>query len=118
MLENWDKIIKSCNDDPTNLEDLQESLQQTLKLIAEKAKEVSQTDNTSNDEFLNTLKNLEDLKNAEEQFAAGEDAPGGPGNLNNIMPLMSDIMENLLSKEFLYPTLNDLQQKVRNFVLF
>lgn len=98
-------IILVENDD----NDFRESLHNTLKVISEKAKDIAGDENMlSEDEIAKTLANLAELN--------GEDQSGGEsdGNLelNKIMPLMSNIMENLLSKDFLYPTLSDLRKKV------
>ena len=42
---------------------------------------------------------------------------GSEGELD-FLPLMQGMMENLLSKEVLYPALKDLQDKVRQAVLY
>ena len=45
------------------------------------------------------------------------DGGGSEGELD-FLPLMQGMMENLLSKEVLYPALKDLQDKVRQAVLY
>ena len=89
--------------------DFRDSLHNTLKIISEKARDIAGDENVlSEDEIAKTLANLAELHGEESEAAAAE------GNLefNRIMPLMSNIMENLLSKDFLYPTLSDLSKKV------
>ena len=45
------------------------------------------------------------------------DGGGSEGELD-FLPLMQGMMENLLTKEVLYPALKDLQDKVRQAVLY
>ena len=45
------------------------------------------------------------------------DGGGSEGELD-FLPLMQGMMENLLSKEVLYPALKDLQDKVRQAVFY
>ena len=45
------------------------------------------------------------------------DGGGSEGELD-FLPLMQGMMENLLSKEVLYPALKDLQDKVTQAVLY
>jgi hypothetical protein len=40
-----------------------------------------------------------------------EDDPNG-SSFANLMPLMTNMMQNLLSKELLYPALSELAEKV------
>lgn len=91
--------------------DFRESLHNTLRIISEKAKDIAGDENiVSEDDIANTLANLAELNSGGESGNAG--AEGAQTDLKNIMPLMSNIMENLLSKDFLYPTLSDLSTKV------
>lgn len=41
-----------------------------------------------------------------------EDGGNGGGDDNNILPIMQSIMQNLLSKEVLYPSLKEITTKV------
>lgn len=97
--------------------DFRESLHNTLRIISDKAKDIAGDENiVSEDDIAKTLANLAELNSGGDSESDG--AEGGQTDLKNIMPLMSNIMENLLSKDFLYPTLSDLSSKVCfNFLL-
>ena len=43
---------------------------------------------------------------------SGESGGGGGGDDGNILPIMQSIMQNLLSKEVLYPSLKEITDKV------
>lgn len=91
--------------------DFRESLHNTLRIISDKAKDIAGDENiVSEDDIAKTLANLAELNSGGE--SEGDGVEGGQTDLKNIMPLMSNIMENLLSKDFLYPTLSDLNSKV------
>lgn len=84
-----------------------ENLHKALKSISEKAQDISGKDNVINEDELAKM-----FLNLSEDNAPGarDDAKDGGGV--NILPLMNSIVENLLSKDFLYPTLVDLSSKV------
>lgn len=85
-----------------------------MKIISEKARDIAGDENAlSEDEIAKTFANIAEL-NAD--FNSGESESNS--ELNKIMPLMSNIMENLLSKDFLYPTLSDLRKKVYILIFF
>lgn len=100
------RLVDGCDNQ------FRDSLHETLKTISEKAKEIVGDENSlSEDEIARTLTNLAELNGGD--FGSGGNEGGeGTFELNKIMPLMSNIMENLLSKDFLYPTLSDLKEKV------
>lgn len=87
--------------------DLDESLMETLKNFYDKAKNITELDGNISETELNHI--LKQLNNAE----MNPELKDGLFEMNKIMPLMSNIMENLLSKDFLYPTLAELNLKVR-----
>lgn len=98
----WDVTVVFLVEDD---EDFRESLFKTLQTISEKAETITGVDGSvPEDELAKMFANLAEMENANK---SGESA-----ELNNVMPLMSNIMQNLLSKEFLYPTLSDLNSKV------
>ena len=90
----------------TSDEDFQNSLRDTLKTISEKAQNVvGQESNLSEEELARIWSNL--------NIDPEEDPNGGSGGFANLMPLMTNMMQNLLSKELLYPALSELVEKVR-----
>ncbi|OTF80450.1 Pex19-like protein, partial [Euroglyphus maynei] len=110
LKENWSKLAKSCNQ-PVD-KDLHESLLSSLKVISDKAKSISQNEPiVSDDEMAKMMANLAVLSN-ETGEKDDQNIKDNIFELNKIMPLMSNIMENLLSKDFLYPTLSELKSKV------
>lgn len=117
LKECWSKIVKSCNEPVDGCDNqFRDSLHETLKTISEKAKEIVGDENSlSEDEIARTLTNLAELNGGD--FGSGGNEGGeGTFELNKIMPLMSNIMENLLSKDFLYPTLSDLKEKYPGYL--
>ncbi|CAG2123418.1 unnamed protein product, partial [Medioppia subpectinata] len=87
----------------TSDEEFQNSLQETLKTISEKAQTVvGQDNNLSEEELAKIWSNL--------GIGGEEEADGGSG-FANLMPLMTNMMQNLLSKELLYPALSELAEK-------
>lgn len=113
LKECWSKLVKSCNEPVENDDnDFRDSLHNTLKIISEKAKDIAGDEHLlSEDDIAKTLANLAELNGDPEN----NDSDGN-SELNRIMPLMSNIMENLLSKDFLYPTLSDLSQKYPDYL--
>jgi len=113
LKECWSQLIKSCNEPVENDDnDFRDSLHNTLKIISEKAKDIAGNENLlSEDEIAKTFANLVEQNSDPENN-------DNQSNLefNRIMPLMSNIMENLLSKDFLYPTLSDLSQKYPDYL--
>ena len=88
----------------TSDEEFQNSLQETLKTISEKAQTVvGQENNLSEEELAKIWSNL--------GIGSEEDETGANG-FANLMPLMTNMMQNLLSKELLYPALSELVEKV------
>lgn len=77
----------------------------------------------SNDEMAKMMANLAELQHNydDDDNKTGdsdENIKNNMSELNKIMPLMSNIMENLLSKDFLYPTLSELRTKVSGLMIF
>lgn len=92
--------------------DLHESLLSSLKVISEKAQSISKDQSIfSDDEMAKIMTNLA-VSSSGETGDNDENIKDNMFELNKIMPLMSNIMENLLSKDFLYPTLSELKSKV------
>ena len=54
----------------------------------------------------------DDLVKALEGLGLEEGGEGGGGDEGNILPIMQSIMQNLLSKEVLYPSLKEITAKV------
>ncbi|KAH9423995.1 Peroxisome chaperone and import receptor [Dermatophagoides pteronyssinus] len=109
LKENWSKLAKSCNQ-PVD-KDLHESLLSSLKVISEKAQSISKDQSIfSDDEMAKIMTNLA-VSSSGETGDNDENIKDNMFELNKIMPLMSNIMENLLSKDFLYPTLSELKSK-------
>ncbi|KAH9511162.1 Peroxisome chaperone and import receptor [Dermatophagoides farinae] len=120
LKENWSKLAKSCNQTVDN--DLHESLLSTLKIISDKAESISNDETMfSNDEMAKMMANLAELQHNydDDDNKTGdsdENIKNNMSELNKIMPLMSNIMENLLSKDFLYPTLSELRTKYPTYL--
>lgn len=116
LKECFTNLMKTCNEEVGNDDnDFRESLHNTLRIISEKAKDIAGDENiVSEDDIANTLANLAELNSGGESGSAG--VGGAQSDLKNIMPLMSNIMENLLSKDFLYPTLSDLSTKYPDYL--
>lgn len=77
----------------------------------------------SNDEMAKMMANLAELQHNyddddNQTGDSNENIKNNMSELNKIMPLMSNIMENLLSKDFLYPTLSELRTKVSGLMIF
>ena len=91
-------------------EEFEKSLKDTLKTISEKAQQVTgdQGEQLSEDELAKIWSNLGIGGDAD----GADDADAMNGSFANLMPLMTNMMQNLLSKELLYPALNDLLEKV------
>lgn len=54
----------------------------------------------------------DDLVKALEGLGLDEGGDGGGGDDGNILPIMQSIMQNLLSKDVLYPSLKEITAKV------
>ena len=82
-------------------------MNETLKNLSENAKSIAE----------NSDMNPEELAKIWENLGIKDDStPSGPsGMLPDIMPLVTNMMQNLLSKEVLYPALKDLTAKVSYF---
>lgn len=108
LKEHWSKLSQSCAEaaEATSDEDFQNSLRDTLKTISEKAQHVvGQENNLSEEELARIWSNLNIDPNG------GDEANGG-SSFADLMPLMTNMMQNLLSKELLYPALSELVEKV------
>lgn len=91
----------------------------TLKNLSEKAKSLAEGDGDGDGQL-----SEEELAKLWSQMglgqggpglgggAGGGQLPGGAGMLPDIMPLVTNMMQNLLSKDILYPALTDLSAKV------
>lgn len=91
-------------------DEFRDSLFKTLKTISDKAEAISGEEGiVSEEEIAKMFANMAEL---EKEACSSNSQDANSAELNNIMPLMSNIMQNLLSKEFLYPTLSDLNLKV------
>ncbi|MGH0180842.1 UNVERIFIED_CONTAM: hypothetical protein FKN15_012721 [Acipenser sinensis] len=77
-------------------------LKDTLSGLAKNANDL-QSSGLAGDDLAHTLQGL----GLEEGIGAGE----GGGEDGNILPIMHSIMQNLLSKEVLYPSLKEITEK-------
>ncbi|KAI1287272.1 Peroxisomal biogenesis factor 19 [Halotydeus destructor] len=104
MKEHWEKLAESCTKaaQSTTDEEFQASLSETLKNLSENAKSIGDNADISQEELAKIWANL----GAENP---GTDAAGGM--MPDIMPLVTSMMQNLLSKDVLYPALKDLTAK-------
>ncbi|CAG2174485.1 unnamed protein product [Oppiella nova] len=76
---------------------------ETLKTISEKAQTVvGQENNLSEEELAKIWSNL---------GMGGDEEDTGANSFTNLVPLMTNMMQNLLSKELLYPALSELAEK-------
>lgn len=119
--EEWEKAM-------TELAQEEPELLQHFQKLSEAAGKVG-TDTASQQEFTSCLKetlqglaknadNLkssglagDDLVKALEGLGLEEGEGGGGGDDGNILPIMQSIMQNLLSKEVLYPSLKEITTK-------
>ncbi|TNM98340.1 peroxisomal biogenesis factor 19 [Takifugu rubripes] len=118
--DDWDKAMSElAHEEP--------ELLQHFQRLSEAAGKVG-TDTASQQEFTSCLKDTlrglakntdglqtsglagDDLVKALEDLGLGEGGDGG-GDDSNILPIMQSIMQNLLSKEVLYPSLKDITAK-------
>lgn len=102
--------------DENEVNSFHENLHKALKSISDKAQDISGKDNVINEDEL--AKMFLNLSGDNVPCSSEDSKDGGDG----ILPLMNSIVENLLSKDFLYPTLADLSSKVitsflRSFVI-
>lgn len=86
----------------TTDEEFESSLNETLRNLADNAKSIADNSEISQDELAKIWANL--------GINDGDHTAGGL--LPDIMPLVTNMMQNLLSKEVLYPALKDLTAKV------
>ncbi|XP_054160450.1 peroxisomal biogenesis factor 19-like [Oppia nitens] len=110
LKEHWSRLTKSCAEAATasNEDEFQHSLQETLKTISDKAQAVvGEENNLSEEELARIWSNL---------GIGADDEENGSNNFANLMPLMTNMMQNLLSKELLYPALNELAEKYPTFL--
>lgn len=89
---------KAQHDSPSSLADLETNLARTMNHLAQNAKDLENCPTGPlNEDFFKAMTDM----NLE---------GGGEGELD-FLPLMQGMMQNLLSKDVLYPALKDLQQK-------
>ena len=82
-------------------EEFEKSLNDTLKNLTENAKTLADGGGLDDDELAKIWGKLgADISNG-----------GANGNLPDIMPMVTNLMQNLLSKSVLYPALKDLTEK-------
>nr|SZF06496.1 peroxisomal biogenesis factor 19 [Psoroptes ovis] len=126
LQDNLSKLAKSCNE-TVDKDVIQESLLSTLKIISDKAKSIAENEQQQSHQNPEQMladnemmsKMMENLMKEFQQNTIDDNDGEMKENLfelNKIMPLMSNIMENLLSKDFLYPTLSELRTKYPKYL--
>jgi peroxin-19 len=108
LKEHWDKLTESCNKaaQATTDEDFEASLNDTLKNLSENAQSLINNGGLSDDIH------QDELTRMLQQLGVPEGETGeAAGVLPDIMPMITQMMQNLLSKEILYPALKDLTNK-------
>lgn len=111
LKQHWEQLADSCSKaaQATTDEEFEASLGETLKNLTENAKSIAENSDISQDELAKIWSNL----GINDPAAGGDpNGAGGGGLLPDIMPLVTNMMQNLLSKEVLYPALKDLTSKV------
>ena len=110
LKEHWDKLTESCSKaaDAKTDEDFEASLNETLKNLTENAQSLINNGpegDVPDDELARMLSQL--------GMGSGDggDPSSGGGILPDIMPMITQMMQNLLSKDILYPALKDLTNK-------
>lgn len=101
--------LTHCTAQATSDEDFEASMSSTLKNLTENAKTIAESSDISQEELSRIWGNL-----GIADPGAGDNGGGGGagGMLPDIMPLVTNMMQNLLSKDVLYPALKDLTVKV------
>lgn len=84
------------HDNPSSAADLEANLTRTMNHLAQNAKDLENCTGPLNEDFLKAMSDM--------------NMPGGEGELD-FLPLMQGMMQNLLSKDVLYPALKDLREK-------
>lgn len=109
LKEHWDKLAESCSRAAaaTTDEDFEASLTDTLKSLSQNAESLIKDNRAAN-------LPQDDLSRMLQQLGVPEDGmPEGAGGglIPDIMPMITQMMQNLLSKDILYPALKDLTSK-------
>lgn len=88
-------------------EEFEKSLKDTLKNLSENAKGLAEGGGGMNDDELAKIwgKLSADIENGETS-----------GNLPDIMPMVTNLMQNLLSKNVLYPALKEMTEKYPQYL--
>lgn len=88
---------KAEHDNPSSMADLEANLSRTMNHLAQNAKDLENCPTGAfNEDFLKAMTDM--------------NLESGEGELD-FLPLMQGMMQNLLSKDVLYPALKDLQEK-------
>ncbi|KAG5286648.1 hypothetical protein AALO_G00017260 [Alosa alosa] len=106
LLQHFQKLSEAAGKVGTDVASQQEftsCLKDTLSGLAKNA-DYLQSSGLAGDDLAKTLEGLGLEDN-------GEGGGGGGGEDGNILPIMQSIMQNLLSKEVLYPSLKEITQK-------
>lgn len=96
--------LKCCAVDESLEEDMQRQLHDILQNISQK------TSTGTNDSDAQAL--IDNLQKTLDQNGDPDGGGGGDEELEQMTSLFSNIVGNLLSKDFLYPSLSDLSEKV------
>jgi len=119
LREHWQKLSESCNKaaNAKSDEEFESSFQETLQNLVQSAQNIATDSEVSDDELARIWSSL-GMQGANPEAGnqlppdfgrlfSGEAAGGGP----EFMHLITNMMQNFLSKELLYPALKDLSGK-------
>ena len=111
LREQWDKLAESCERAAQNSgeEQFEQSLQDTLKKMTENMQSLPNRCDIPEEELARIWANLG--VGADDSATSSSGGGGGGGVLPDIMPLVTNMMQNLLSKDILFPALKDLVER-------
>lgn len=107
----WEKLIESCKkvSETENGDEAFEMLSETVKKLSESAQAIGEKGELNDDELAklwNSLSKPGGLLPSESDALENDEA------YSDFMPMVTNLMQNLLSREVLYPSIKDLSTKV------
>ncbi|XP_015916180.1 peroxisomal biogenesis factor 19 [Parasteatoda tepidariorum] len=97
-MKKWMESLSGGQNTPFDSDEFARTFTDTLKELTEQAQNIPET-------------NPEDLANLLGGLDLGGASGGGGDQLSDVMPLMQNVMQKLMSKELLYPSIKEIVEK-------
>lgn len=117
LREEWKKLSESCKKAAETESDDEafQTLSETLKKLSESAQSIGENGDISDEELAKLWGSISDATGVP---APDLDALENEESYSELMPLVTNLMQNLLSKQVLYPSIKDLSTKVSPCPIF